>query len=160
MTLRSAPISLPETHIHRTPSELQLAADTIHAEYKDVAMYSRLIIGIHNQMQHRHLSEGGGDGNAGVHPLSKKSMEGIIKTMQANDQELEEQQHYDDRDDGDSSWDVAYSLIDEDMDHWSIASSLEAGLPSRQASKDSLSTLLDDVESGDLEDGCFFCIDI
>eukprot|EP00584_Thalassiosira_punctigera_P017230 CAMPEP_0172577558 /NCGR_PEP_ID=MMETSP1067-20121228/138295_1 /TAXON_ID=265564 ORGANISM="Thalassiosira punctigera, Strain Tpunct2005C2" /NCGR_SAMPLE_ID=MMETSP1067 /ASSEMBLY_ACC=CAM_ASM_000444 /LENGTH=242 /DNA_ID=CAMNT_0013370249 /DNA_START=25 /DNA_END=753 /DNA_ORIENTATION=- len=172
---RSAPISLPETHIQRTPSELQLAVDTVFAEYKDVVMYSRLMTGMHNQIQRRCMmasgtrEEKGGSAAVDVHPLSRKSMLGIVRTYQANDQELEQQQHAsyqdqqapeerDDRsDEGDVGWDMSYSPIDEEAEHWSIVSS---GPPSRQTSKDSLSTLLHDLESDDQEDDCLFSMEL
>ena len=150
----SAPISLPKTHIHRTPSDIQLAADTLRAEYRDVAMYSRLMTGMHNQIQHRCLASGNGD--ADVHPMSWKSMQGIVKTKQANDYDLEQ---HDDNDD-DDGWGMTYSLIDEETEHCSITSSQESDPPSRQALNDSFTTLLSDIESGDLEDDCLFSLEL
>mmetsp|Transcript_36006 Transcript_36006/g.61422 ORF Transcript_36006/g.61422 Transcript_36006/m.61422 type:complete len:211 (+) Transcript_36006:139-771(+) len=147
-TARSAPISLPETHIHRTPSELQFAADTINAECKDIAMYSRLMVGMHKQIQHRNLRSGTED----VHPLSWKSMVGIARTKQASECDLERQ-------DVDDGWDLSHSLIDEDYssEHSSIASSLP---PSREASIDCLTALLSGTENGDQEDDCLFDLEM
>jgi len=76
-------IPLPKSHIHRTPSELQLADDMRRAEYEDVRMYARLVVGMQNQIQRNCLVNGGV-----VHPLSQKSLQGVLKTKQANDEEL------------------------------------------------------------------------
>ena len=155
-TMPSDPISFPETHIQRTRSELQLEADTLHAEYKDVVMYSRLMTGMHSQIQRRCMISGE-NGEASVHPLSWKSIHGIVKTKQANDHELEQQQH----DDGDGSWRMSYSPIDEETEIFSIDSSMKAVAPSRHASKDSLPTLpQENTNSGDLEDDYVFSLDL
>jgi len=107
----SSPISLPSTHIRRTPSELQFAADTIHAEYKDGVMYSRLMRGMHRQILQREAANNAAattsttnddDGAAAHHPsLSWKSLQGVLKTKMADDRELmmehqgrQQQQHY------------------------------------------------------------------
>ena len=76
-------IPLPKSHIHRTPSELQLADDMRRAEYEDVRMYARLVVGMQNQIQRECLVNGGV-----VHPLSQKSLQGVLKTKQANYEEL------------------------------------------------------------------------
>ena len=76
-------IPLPKSHIHRTPSELQLADDMRRAEYDDVRMYARLVVGMQSQIQRECLENGGV-----VHPLSQKSLQGVVKTKQANDEEL------------------------------------------------------------------------
>ncbi|KAL9187413.1 hypothetical protein ACHAXT_001516 [Thalassiosira profunda] len=78
----SSAVPLPKTHIHRTPSELQLADDVRRAEYDDVRMYARLVVGMQGQMQ-RGCQPGGA-----VHPLSKKSLAGVVRTKQADDAEL------------------------------------------------------------------------
>ncbi|KAL7532146.1 hypothetical protein ACHAXR_004465 [Thalassiosira sp. AJA248-18] len=153
-TPRSAPISLPESHIQRTPSELQLAVDTLHAEYKDVVMYSRLMTGMHHQIQQRCLASGGPNH---VHPLSKKSMQGIANTKQANDIESKESS-------GDG-WEMSHSPIDEEIEDYSIGSSPDAAPPSRQsisrqASRESLSSLLGDIEGGGPEDDCVFSLEL
>ena len=117
-------------------------------------MYSRLMTGMHNQIQHRCLASGKGD--ADMHHLSWKSMQGIVKTKQANDYDLEQ---HDDNDD-DDGWDMSYSLIDEETEDYSIASSQESDPPSRRASNDSLTTILSDIESGDIDDDCFFGLEL
>jgi hypothetical protein len=155
-TMPSAPISLPETHIQRTHSELQFDADTLNAEYKDVVMYSRLMTGMHNQIQRR-CTTSGENGTVNVHPLSWKSMRGIIKTKQANDQELEQQQH----DDGDDSWPMPYSPINEEAEVCSTDCATEAVQLSKHASKESISTQLQDTaKSSDLEDDYVFSLDL
>mmetsp|Transcript_28747 Transcript_28747/g.54294 ORF Transcript_28747/g.54294 Transcript_28747/m.54294 type:complete len:215 (-) Transcript_28747:135-779(-) len=165
--VRSAPISLPKTHIHRTPSEIQLADDTLYAECKDVEMYSRLMTGMLHQIQHR------GNDVDDMHPLMKKSMEGIIRTMELNDHELEHHHECDDHDDDgwdknsylsnhhgsdqhdnndddDNGWDM-YSYIDEESVHSSTDSSSRSG----QSLNDSLYEIADDVE-----DDCIFSLEI
>lgn len=82
-TASSNIIPLPKSHIHRTPSELQLADDMRRAEYDDVRMYARLVVGMQSQIQRECLVNGGV-----VHPLSQKSLQGVLKTKQANDEEL------------------------------------------------------------------------
>jgi len=156
-TIPSAPISLPETHIQRTHSELQLEADTLHAEYKDVVMYSRLMTGMHNQIQ-RQCATSGENGTVNVHPLSWKSMHGIVRTKQANDHELEQQHH----DDGDDSWRMSYSPIEEEAEVCFVDLSTEAVAPSRHTSKDSISTQLqqDPPNNNDLEDDYVFGLDL
>jgi hypothetical protein len=107
--MSSAPISLPKSHIHRTPSELQLADnDNIRqAEYEDVRMYARLVVGMQNQCV----------ASGYVHPLTMKSLQDIVKTKEANDQELEAMRLHQEEDaDADSGWDVNYIDID-DQDH-------------------------------------------
>ena len=103
LVMSSAPISLPKSHIHRTPSELQLADNIRQAEYEDVRMYARLVVGMQNQCV----------ASGYVHPLTRKSLQDIVKTKEANDQELEAM-HLHQEEDADSGWDVNY--ID-DQDH-------------------------------------------
>eukprot|EP00581_Thalassiosira_minuscula_P008663 CAMPEP_0183711092 /NCGR_PEP_ID=MMETSP0737-20130205/6676_1 /TAXON_ID=385413 /ORGANISM="Thalassiosira miniscula, Strain CCMP1093" /LENGTH=152 /DNA_ID=CAMNT_0025939513 /DNA_START=132 /DNA_END=590 /DNA_ORIENTATION=+ len=150
---RSAPISFPTTHIHRTPSELQLIADTKIAEYKDVAMYSRLIVGMYNQAQHRSLASGTED--VGIHPLSERSMLSIVKTKQANENELD---HPDDGND----WDMTYfSFYDDDeSNNCSILSSQEEITPSRTNSKESFAPSLPDTEDSDIVEDGLFCLEM
>ena len=183
---KSAPISLPASHVRRTPSELQLEADTLHAEYKDVVMYSRLITGMHTQMLSR-------SDPRNIHPLTSKSMVGVFKTKQANDDELEQPYLFDQRN---AEWDMSNSPIDEEgagaavgssssssssVSSSSVASSslslqsqllnsatnaepaTDHGQHLRQASREySLSSLIDDIENGgcDLEDDCVFSLEL
>lgn len=156
-TMPSAPISLPETHIKRTHSELQFDADTLHAEHKDVVMYSRLMTGMHNQIQ-RQCATSGENGTVNVHPLSWKSIHGIVRTKQANDQELEQQHQHDDGEDG---WCMSYSPIEEQVEACSVDFSTEGVAPSRHTSRDSISTQLqqDPPTSNDLEDDYVFDLD-
>jgi hypothetical protein len=81
----SVPISLPESHIQHTQSELELESMNLQAEHKDVQMYARLLFGMHDQMRRRVSASGKVD----VHPLSRKSFDGIIKTKLANIRDLE-----------------------------------------------------------------------
>lgn len=95
-TTSSAPISLPESHIRRTPSELQLADDIRRAEYEDVRMYARLVVGMQSQCV----------ASGYVHPRTRKILNDMIKTKEANDQELEMLHHHQEQDDCD--WNVNY----------------------------------------------------
>ena len=79
MNSPSAAIPLPKSHIHRTPSELQLDDDVRRAEHQDVRMYARLVVGMQSQCQV----------SGYVHPLTRKSLQDILRTRQANDKELE-----------------------------------------------------------------------
>ena len=81
----SVPISLPESHIQHTQLELELESMNLQAEHKDVQMYARLLFGMHDQMRRRVSASGKVD----VHPLSRKSFDGIIKTKLANIRDLE-----------------------------------------------------------------------
>lgn len=94
---KSSPISFPKSHIHRTPSELQLADDMRRAEYEDVRMYARLVVGMQSQCV----------ASGYVHPLTRKSLQDIVKTKEANDEELE-MMHLHHDEEADSGWDVNY----------------------------------------------------
>lgn len=96
----STSIPLPKSHIHRTPSELQLADDQKKADYEDLRMFSRLVIGI----QSRCLSAGY------VHPKTKTALDDIVHMKQVKDDELNTTTRsrlhpYAEEDDG---WDLAY----------------------------------------------------
>jgi len=101
----SASIPLPKSHIHRTPSELQLADDMRRAEYEDVRMYARIVVGMQSQC----LVSGY------LHPLTRKSLHDILKTKQANEEELEKKLH--DHVEEDENWELAY---DEERDDNSV----------------------------------------
>lgn len=81
--LLSASIPLPQSHIHRTPSELQLADDILRAEYEDVRMCVRLVSG----MRSRCLVSGY------VHPRTMQSVQDILKTKRADENQLELLEH-------------------------------------------------------------------
>merc|ERR1719203_1957761 len=95
----SASIPLPKSHIHRTRSELQLADDMVRAEYEDVRMYARLVVGMQSQC----LQSGY------VHPLTRKSLQDILKTKQAGEGELKKVNPDDDED-----WELDYDLEERD----------------------------------------------
>ena len=58
---------------------MQLADDVARAEYEDVRMYARLVVGMQSRCR-----------EAGyVHPLTKKSLQDILKTKQAPQEALE-----------------------------------------------------------------------
>jgi hypothetical protein len=67
----TAPIRLPKSHIHRTPSELQLAQERLKADYYDGRMYARLVYG----MSHAQY-----DNEDAMHPLTVKSLRSVVNT--------------------------------------------------------------------------------
>ena len=75
-------IPLPESHIPRTPSELQLAYDTLQAENADERVYKRIIVGMGNQIIRQF------EANGGVDPFNLQSLNGVKNTKHANDDEL------------------------------------------------------------------------
>mmetsp|Transcript_31167 Transcript_31167/g.57034 ORF Transcript_31167/g.57034 Transcript_31167/m.57034 type:complete len:251 (+) Transcript_31167:1-753(+) len=162
----STPISLPTSHIRRTTSELRLEALTIRAEDQDVKMYSRLLSGMQHQIQNRYCASGGDGGHdEDAHPLSIKSIHGIMTTKLANDRDLETQYAHqelrdrnddghnadDDADDG-GGWDLSYSHIAEENENGS--SLVEAPPPSKEL-KDSLPKLRNDDTDGQEDDFVF-----
>ena len=84
--LLSASIPLPKSHVHRTRSELQLADDVQRAEYEDVRMCVRLVVGMQSQC----IKSGY------VHPLTEQSLRHILRTKDADEHELERKlrKHY------------------------------------------------------------------
>ena len=77
--LLSASIPLPKSHVHRTRSELQLADDVQRAEYEDVRMCVRLVVGIQSQCVK----------SGYVHPLTEQCLREILRTKAADEHELE-----------------------------------------------------------------------
>ncbi|KAL3785314.1 hypothetical protein HJC23_008878 [Cyclotella cryptica] len=89
----SAPISLPKSHIHRTPSELQLEQSLLQAEYSDVRMYARLVRGMTERGAALHRPRGEDEDECvnstttttteGRHYwLSRKSLLGVVECRQ------------------------------------------------------------------------------
>lgn len=107
----SASIPLPKSHIHRTRSELQLADDMLRAEYEDVRMYARLVVGMQSQCMV----------SGYVHPLTKKSLQDILKTKQADDETLKK---FDNQIEEDGEWGLSYTP--EDLDENSVDTPLPA----------------------------------
>lgn len=52
------PISLPRSHIRRTPSEREIMALNGRAELDDARMYARIVCGMYDQIRYRCMSEG------------------------------------------------------------------------------------------------------
>jgi hypothetical protein len=103
----SASIPLPKSHIHRTPSELQLADDQRRAEYEDVRMYARLVVGMQSQCVV----------SGYVHPLTKKSLQDILKTKQADERDLEKLHAHDEEgSDFEDNEDYQFSGLSHDRD--------------------------------------------
>ena len=99
----SVSIPLPKSHIHRTPSELQLAENMRRAAYEDVRMYARIVVGMQSQC----LVSGY------VHPLTRKSLQDILKTKQANKEELEIEKKLHDHDEEDEDEDCELASEEE-----------------------------------------------
>ena len=74
----SASIHLPKSHVHCTRLELQLAEDVRRAGYEDVHMCVRLVVGMQSQC----IKSGY------VHPLTKHSLQEILRTKAADEREL------------------------------------------------------------------------
>jgi hypothetical protein len=74
----SAPLPLPKSHIHRTPSELQFEASLLHYEHSDVCMYARLVRG----MTERGAGYCPGADHLGSESaqLSRKSLMGVVES--------------------------------------------------------------------------------
>jgi hypothetical protein len=87
---RSASIPIPRPHPRRTPSEVRREAtraqEVRRAERDDGRMYARIVAGIHSQLQ-RQCSQNRGL----VHPLSWRSLQGVVRTMHASPEELARQ---------------------------------------------------------------------
>lgn len=153
----SSIIPLPKTHIHRTPSELQLADETRRAEYDDVRMYARLVVGMQSQIQRDYHSNGGV-----IHPLSKKSLAGVVKTKQANDDELGKKVEEEE-----GGWEMTH--IEEEVlldstetsssvtSPWSVAAQRPLG--SKSSSDNSLSTR-GSMKLGLVEDDAIFSLEL
>lgn len=148
----SSVIPLPKSHIHRTPSELQLADEVRRAEYDDVRMYARLVVGMQSQIQRDFVSNGGI-----IHPMSKMALQGVVKTKAANDEEL-------DKLDDDHNDDWGISFIEEDQeDNDSVDSpwSMQAlRTPFKSSSEGSLSTHASMKIHGEEEDDCVFSLEL
>jgi hypothetical protein len=67
----SSPIRLPKSHIHRTPSEIQLAQELIKADYCERQMYARLVYGMSHHCEQKESE---------MHPLTVKSLRGVVNT--------------------------------------------------------------------------------
>ena len=153
-TASSNIIPLPKSHIHRTPSELQLADDMRRAEYDDVRMYARLVVGMQSQIQRHCLVNGGV-----VNPLSQKSLQGVLKTKQANDEELmmmhDHRHHH-------SGWGV--DCIDEQDEHsleGMTSSSSQGGGAGQAIDASTKSYLTSSCDDDDQDaDGCVFNIEL
>eukprot|EP00986_Skeletonema_menzelii_P016986 scaffold16849_cov145-Skeletonema_menzelii.AAC.10 len=86
-----------------------MADDIRRAEYEDVRMYARLVVGMQSQCV----------ASGYVHPRTRKILQDMIKTKEANDQELETLHHHQENDD--SGWDINY--IEEQEEYGSEAPS-------------------------------------
>ena len=109
LSATSPPISLPKSHIHRTPSELQLASEIRRANNADARMWARLVLGMNSQIQ-RDFASGGH-----VHPQSWKSLQGVIKAKMEGDQEMKHQRQSFAAEDPDDEWSVSHVPINDEL---------------------------------------------
>ena len=72
-------IPIPRSHVRRTRSEIQLAEETRRAEDVDAQMFARIVAGLQLQF---HKNKGA------VHPLSQRSLEGVVRTKGASHEDL------------------------------------------------------------------------
>ena len=163
----SSVIPIPKTHIRRTPSELQLAVEVRRAEYDDVRMYARLVVGMQNQIQHDYRANGGV-----VHPLSKKSLQGVVRTKLTTYDEFDGEREDDggdyDRDvDGRDVWRVSHDEDENDFvdSPWSTRAQWDQRLPPPKSRSDSSlppreSTMLRGAEDYEEEDDFVFCLEL
>jgi len=128
-----------------------MADEVRRAEYDDVRMYARLVVGMQSQIQRDFQTNGGV-----IHPLSKKSLQGIVRTKQANDEELEKV-------DGDSNDDWKMSYIEEQDENNSVATPWSTQMqrpPSKSNSDDSLSTHGSMKNQEEEDYGCVFSLEL
>mmetsp|Transcript_22346 Transcript_22346/g.42191 ORF Transcript_22346/g.42191 Transcript_22346/m.42191 type:complete len:187 (+) Transcript_22346:110-670(+) len=147
----SSTIPLPRSHIHRTPSEIQLADEVRRAEHDDVRMYARLVVGMQSQIQRDYHTNGGV-----IHPLSKKSLQGVVKTKLANDEDLKklDGRHEDD-------WETSFIPEEQHEDSCSVVSpwsTLTQRPPPKCESDASLST--HGSMKNQEEDECVFSLEL
>ena len=139
MMQRSAPVSLPKSHIRRTQSELAMEELTLRAEYHDASMYARLVTGMSGQLaRHQDLPSGG-------YAQTAKSLEGIVKTKMRRELDSDEE------DTETNGWCMSFAIVDDESSHT---------MSSDNASTESLTSL--DEDTGDDEDrdeDCTFIMD-
>jgi len=80
-----APIPMPSDHIHRTKSELQLTEETKAAEWRDRAMFHRLVSGIRQRQELREQDQRQATGFAGHLPRTDKRIDSIVSGSEGTD---------------------------------------------------------------------------
>lgn len=180
----TAPISMPKSHIHRTPSELCLEALTQRAEHENVRMYSRLVRGMqntsHNQDLRVPLCFVSDVDNACVvgsaRALSGKKMQGVVVQASNNDNLLvgaqRQEQDFGQQEltrrsgdaDDDCGWDMSYVPIEE-KNSASSRSRLpsESGVEAHASSRglrEPLPETIEDKGGDDEEDDCVFSMEM
>ena len=120
------------------------------AEHDDVRMYARLVVGMQSQIQREYRANGGV-----IHPLSKKSLQGVVRTKHANDEDLK-------RLDGENEdvWEASY-VVEADSDSvaspWSTLTQMP---PCKSESDGSLSTHGSMKHEEEEYDDCVFCLEL
>lgn len=110
-------------------------------------MYARLLTGMQYQLQRDYRANGGV-----VHPLSKKSLQGIVKTKHATYDEMDGELHIEDTENS--------RLANQPILPWSTRMVRDGIAPSQSNSNWSLSTL-DSVEGQDEDvDGFVFDLEL
>jgi len=126
-------------------------------------MYARLVVGMQSQIQRDYYANGGV-----VNPLSKKSLQGVVRTKQARYDELNGgKQDEDDVDYDGGGWKVSYVEEDEKSvdSPWSTRAHCDPRHPpSKSGSDSSLSTrepmIFLKVEDNSAEDDFVFCLEL
>ena len=136
---QSGSIPIPASYIHRTPSELQLAAEVLRYELEDIQMYTRIVDGMQSQRSQR---------NGLVHPLSQRSLESVVRTRHRWPEDLA------DEDLAKEDWEVSFDARDEDdaasLRRPTRTEASDASLPSRGSLE----------EPDDEDDGCIFALEL
>ena len=136
----SAPISLPESHVRRTPSELQLADSVRRAEQNTLRMHSRLLRKRQEQARRRFLAGDGKEQLEGIHEVAKSKLAEAQETMGRQEPKFHAQ--------ADGGWSMSYVSIEEDA---RAAEAPRSGPRSRSAP---------DTEESDLEDDGVFSMEL
>ncbi len=107
-------------------------------------MYARLLAGMHHQLQRNFQANGGV-----VHPLSKKSIQGIVKTKQATYDEIDGELFYTEEEENRAVRHLPWSTR-----------LVRDGLPRSQSNSNCSLSTLDSVEVQDEEDDGVFVFDL
>ena len=138
-------------------------------------MYSRLLCGMQDQIRRRRFATGGE--NVEIHPLSRKSLQGIVRTKLEENEDRDQddywnKQHYQeeggvaignnahghDDDDGDVGWDLSYIPIDDEHENCSMGSSSADAYAPPPTGQGRIE--VDDMDTKDQEDDCVFSMEL
>lgn len=123
-----------------------MADDIRRAEYEDVRMYARLVVGMQSQCT----------ASGYVHPLTRKSLQDIVKTKEANDQELETMHLH--HEEADCGWDVDFIEDQEENESQApschhLGARLTSVSPDNVVKSRSNTSIISNMEHEDDDDG-------